>query len=202
MCEVRMAARKKPVYGVGINDMTTPVKEKVNGVIKSKKFYSVWMGILTRSYCPKFKTRNPSYAGVEVCDEWKFLSNFKIWFDYNYKDGYDLDKDIIVGGNKIYSPSTCIFIPHEINTFILESNRKRGDCMIGVCKQKTKSGNIKFVAQIADSGRSHYVGQFDTEIEAHVAWKKAKLEKLNILIDKYPDMDIMVVNSLITRYTH
>lgn len=63
-------------------------------------------------YLPKNK---PTYEGCTVCDEWLYFSNFKKWFDENYIEGFQLDKDIIIRGNKVYSPQTCCFVPKEIN---------------------------------------------------------------------------------------
>lgn len=46
---------------------------------------------------------------------WKYLSNFKKWYDEHYVEGWHLDKDILMQGNKFYSPETCCFVPFEIN---------------------------------------------------------------------------------------
>ena len=46
-----------------------------------------------------------------VCEEWKHFSNFKKWFDENYIEGFDIDKDILIKGNKVYSPEACSFVP-------------------------------------------------------------------------------------------
>lgn len=53
-----------------------------------------------------------------------YFSNFLKWFNGNYIKGYALDKDILIKGNKVYSPETCCFVPYEINTLV--TNRKNG----------------------------------------------------------------------------
>lgn len=80
--------------------------------------------LLQRCYDIKFQHNHPTYVGCVVCDEWLHFSNFKKWFDANFVEGYDLDKDILVKGNKVYSPDTCCFVPHEINILVRNYNRK------------------------------------------------------------------------------
>lgn len=80
--------------------------------------YSRWKGMLRRCYDKSFHDTNPAYKGCSVCNEWHNFQNFAKWFDLNYpKDGldYDLDKDIKVIGNKVYSPETCTFVSSERN---------------------------------------------------------------------------------------
>lgn len=70
--------------------------------------------------------KKPSYIGVKVCDEWKYFSNFKKWFDENYRWDLvekdimvELDKDLFSDDNgKIYIPDTCIFLPRKINAMM------------------------------------------------------------------------------------
>ena len=70
-----------------------------------------------------------SYKGVEVCEEWYNFQNFAEWCEtqkfLNAKDvkgkSYQLDKDILVKGNKIYSPDTCCFVPPEINSLFINA---------------------------------------------------------------------------------
>ena len=109
--------RTKLVYGVGFNDY--------NGNIKYNHVhipsYHTWVEMLKRCFCDNFKNRNKTYTECNCCDEWKSFSAFKMWFDNpanGYKDGYCLDKDILIKGNKIYSPSTCCFVPNEINVLL------------------------------------------------------------------------------------
>lgn len=101
--------KKKRVWGVGINDCEIRSKEKV--VI-------VWRDMLQRCYDSNFVENNHTYTGCSVCDEWLYLSNFKKWFEENYVEGYQLDKDILVKGNKVYSPETCCFVPREITLYL------------------------------------------------------------------------------------
>jgi hypothetical protein len=54
-----------------------------------------------------------------VCNEWHNFQNFAEWFCKNYCDAsmdkWQLDKDIIVPGNRVYSPETCCFVPNAVN---------------------------------------------------------------------------------------
>ena len=119
--------RKSPIYGVGIND----IPEYLRGT----KVYLVWKSILARCYSVKFQNDNPTYKGCYICDEWKRLSAFKDWFDKNYVEGYQLDKDILGSNERCYSPRTCCFIPQELNNLIKNSKESEQGYPRGVRKQ-------------------------------------------------------------------
>lgn len=108
---------KSKLYGVGINDLEEPISH--NG--KHFKFYKVWRAMMYRCYYKEFHKRERTYSECTVCEEWKYLSNFKKWFDENYIEGYELDKDILFEGNKEYSPLKCCFVPRELN-FVVRNN--------------------------------------------------------------------------------
>ena len=80
--------------------------------------YQCWRDMLKRCYDEKSLIRAPTYAGCSVCDEWHDFQNFAKWFDNHYPDDgqkYDIDKDIRVPGNKVYSPMTCSFVSRAEN---------------------------------------------------------------------------------------
>lgn len=104
------------VYGVGYNSAIRkgiPVKDGE----KISKCYDVWRRMLQRCYDPQYKIDHPTYVGVGCCEDWKDYQNFAKWFytTSNFHSGFELDKDLLVQGNKIYSPETCCFLPSEIN---------------------------------------------------------------------------------------
>lgn len=98
LCE--QLRKRTKVCGIGVNDLDHPLSKK------EMKSYYVWASMIRRCYDENELKKRPSYTGCSVCDEWLLFSNFKQWFDENYVDGYQLDKDIIVSKNKIYSPNT------------------------------------------------------------------------------------------------
>lgn len=118
----------KLVYGHGTNDLDEPVK--VNG--KPLKFYYIWKDMLNRCYSEKSLSKHPTYRGCSVCDEWLSLSTFRVWFDVNYRDNTELDKDILVKGNKVYGPEACRFVPQYINSLLLDAGAARGELPVGV----------------------------------------------------------------------
>ena len=159
------------VHGVGI--LGTKYPTKINGV--QTKEYTLWKNMLERCYNDTFKKRQPTYEGCEVSDNFKSYEYFYDWcqnqIGFTNKD-WHLDKDLLIKGNKIYSESTCIFIPAEINLLLVKNTASRGKHLIGVywCK-KDKA----FVARVKKSkGKSEYLGYFKTEVEAFNAYKKAK----------------------------
>ena len=125
-----MRKKNKLVCGVGINDSMDRIE--IDHI--TNKSYGVWTDMLSRCYSSKFHIKFPSYIGCIVCDEWKYYTTFEQWFDKNYVEGFHLDKDILIEGNKTYSPDTCRFVPPNINTILSASNSIRGDYPQGVSK--------------------------------------------------------------------
>src|SRR5574343_280652 len=146
---------------------------KVNG--KNTKPYSIWTAMLQRCYDQRRLSRQPTYIGCSVCNEWLFFPNFKEWFDNNYVEGWELDKDLLVTENKVYSPETCIFVPHSINVLFIDSGAARGKYPIGVYLHK-QSG--KFQAHLKIDGKVKYLGYFDKPEDAHQAYLIAKKENV------------------------
>ena len=100
------------VYGVGYIG-----NGKYTANIKGKpaKAYKTWCGMLERCYCPKLQKKQPTYKGCSTCVEWHDFQVFAKWFNDNYIDGYHLDKDIKIKGNKVYSPKGCEFVSQKHN---------------------------------------------------------------------------------------
>ena len=159
------------VFGVGITGTKYP--SKINGV-KTKE-YALWKRMLERCYSDDFKKKRPTYEGCKVSDNFKSYEYFYEWCHKQIgfgNQGWHLDKDLLTKGNKVYSESTCVFIPSEINSLLVKREASRGEHFIGVCWNKTSK---VFVAQVRkNKGKQEHLGLFNTEIEAFKAYKKAK----------------------------
>lgn len=109
--------------------------------------YLLWKNVIQRCYNRKIHKYKPEYKDKSVCEEWQNYANFKIWYDEHYvPDGnnqLDLDKDLLVQGNKVYSPETCVFLLHYQNTMFERSAKDKiyekedGTFVIGGGKKKT-----------------------------------------------------------------
>ena len=111
--EGRVKDRLVPsVCGVGFLGKGSNKPSK-NG--KTTKKYEVWSHMLKRCYCEKTQKKQPTYIGCAVDVSWHDFQVFSEWFDNNYIDGYHLDKDAKIKGNKIYSPEACVFISQTEN---------------------------------------------------------------------------------------
>ena len=148
--------------------------------------YLKWHDMLVRCYNEKFHERQPQYKGCTVCEEWLNYSNFKVWYDQNKIPGMslDLDKDILFKGNKIYSPETCCFVPHAINTLFLNKKADRGDFPIGVSYEKDKK---KFRAYMSFMGKQIKIGTFDTAESAFARYKEYKENFIKDMAEQYKD---------------
>lgn len=123
------------IFGVGI--LGTKYSSKMNKNIV--KEYRMWRDMLQRCYDEKYKRAHPTYENTTCCKEWLLYENFYEWV--HSQDNYDkwfygkrwaIDKDIIIKGNKIYSPDTCCLVPQNVNSLFLKNDKTRGDLPIGV----------------------------------------------------------------------
>lgn len=128
--------------GIGYSGM------KMNPEMRHSVSYYKWKNMIQRCYDKKVhKKYKPEYKDKSVCEEWLNYSNFKIWFDEHYvpskNNQIDLDKDLLVQGNKVYSPETCVFLLHYQNTMFERSAKDKiyekedGTFVIGGGKKKT-----------------------------------------------------------------
>lgn len=153
-------------------------KTKINN--KITKEYQTWINIFKRCYNKTYQEKHPSYNNCIVDNEWHNFQNFAKWFEENYIDGYQLDKDILVKGNKIYSPETCCFVPQEINSLFIKRQNKRGEYPIGVSKHRNR-----FASNILIDKKRKYLGTFNTPQEAFQIYKIVKEKHIKEIADKY-----------------
>ena len=156
-------------------------KSKING-IKTPQ-YKTWRNMLERCYHPE--KRSSTYEKCEVCEEWLNFQNFAKWYEENvYKCNNEtmcLDKDILIKGNKIYSPSTCIFVPKGINCLFTNRKNNRGDLPIGVNKQ-----GDKFRSSCCNGRNKRVVlGTFDDKHNAFLMYKINKELVIESMANKY-----------------
>ncbi len=164
-------ARRKSVYGVGLNDADYQVAPHINGKRCRCPFYERWRNMLKRCYCVKFQDRFPSYKGCTATSDWLVFSNFKLWMVKQNWEGKHLDKDILVQGNKIYSPELCLFVTREINNLFTEKKSNVGAYPTGIffCKKYKK-----FSAQLSVNGKRKRIGYFLSSTQAFKEYKSAK----------------------------
>lgn len=188
------------IYGVGIVDLAYTKTKTVNGQQTRCPFYKLWYSMLERCYSPYKLKRNPNYVGVTVCEEWLTFSNFKAWMETQDWEGNQLDKDLLCfDGAKIYSPSTCCFIPQWLNCGIIVQ-RANGNELFGV-----HIGTVEGLVNIykAQCGprvkKESYLGTFPTAELAHRAWQVAHKERLIGLRTRYSGekrVDTRVIDAL------
>ena len=176
---------RNPVFGIGVNDAHYATQPRVNGKQIRDPAYRTWVNMLVRAYNQKYHAAHPTYSDVTVSKEWHSFSAFRAWWLDNHLDGLNLDKDLLVVGNREYSHRSCIYIPQWLNKFTTDSGAARGELPIGVSLYKP-TGKYKSECCNPITGKRHRLGYFTTPEAANSAWLKCKLELADQL---KPDMD-------------
>ena len=176
------------VCGVGI--LGTKYLSAVNGVLT--KEYDLWHSMLRRCYSDSSKKKCPTYIGCEVSAKFKSFEYFYEWcnkqigfYNQGNENPFHLDKDLLIKGNKVYSESTCVFLPQEINSLLTKRTSLRGNHLIGVYWDKTHKAFIALVNK--NKGKQEHLGYFKTEIEAFNAYKQAKETFIKEQAEKWKD---------------
>lgn len=136
-----------------------------------------WKNMIQRCYSDVVHKLKPYYMDKEVCIEWQNYQNFKIWFDAHYIPGtkVDLDKDLLCKEGNIYSPETCAFMTHFLNTVFedrgIESNIQQND-----------DGTYSVSMNVLNKKMN--IGIFDSEEEAHTGFIDGKINYICDLAEK------------------
>lgn len=168
---------KNPYYPMvlGVGMLGSKYPSKIND--KETKEYQAWKGVIYRCFDKKTKGKQLTYQNADCCSEWLCFENFYEWlhgqenFD-NWNDNrWNIDKDILIKGNKFYSPETCCLVPCNVNSLFINKSNYRGDLPIGV----KRSGN-SFLARCSNpiTGKREYLGSYSTPYYAFLAYKKYK----------------------------
>lgn len=155
--------------GTAINDKASVVGIDLDTL---EKLYKLWFGILVRIHPKQWEKRSPTYRGCTLGDGFNRFSDFAKWavkqigFDV---PRFQIDKDLLSNGSKVYSPDTCVFVPHQINSLMLWPKSTRCGLPPGV-----RANRNRFEANCKVEGKCTYFGIFDTPELAFEAYKKVK----------------------------
>ena len=183
-----MNKSSKLVRGIGFNSRHYP--SRIDG--KNVKEYNLWQNMLHR--CTKeYWLEWSAYDGVTCSDDFKDYTFFYEWCnkqvgfgnaDENGKS-WQLDKDLLVKGNKIYNENVCVFLPSRINLLLTKCDAARGEYFVGVCLEKNRN---KFCARSRVGGHKRpHLGSFNTPQEAFQAYKTFKEALIKDVANEYKE---------------
>lgn len=138
--------------------------------------------MLHRCYSPLSLDLKPTYEAVTVEGDFIEFQMFCDWLDINYVDGWSLDKDILVPGNKIYRADRCCMVPMIINTQLNHNRISRGQWPTGVTYDQRGK---RFLAKISKDRHTVNIGQYLTPEEARHAYLLVKRSYLIELANRY-----------------
>lgn len=153
-------------------------------------WYNYWRAMIERVNIKDNKFHR-TYADVTIWDDWYNYQNFAEWAESNYYtiNNYkmELDKDILVKGNRIYSPDTCVFVPDIINSLLIKADKARGDFPIGVYWHGRDEEYRAQCSYITDYGqrKNKWLGGYDNPQDAFEAYKIYKEEYIKKLANKF-----------------
>jgi hypothetical protein len=185
---------RKLIYGVGVNDVMIPEFTKT-------RTWRTWTGIIRRTDMrdPKWLENKPSYQDCTLDSRWYKLSAFKEWIEqWEDFENKEVDKDILIAGNKLYGPDTCLMVRPIVNKWFMPNPNSSSNLPRGVTK--SKKGCIKpYRSQINTiSGKKIALGYFLTIEEASAAYELARKNEIQILIETETDPKVKqaMINSI------
>jgi len=165
--------RAKLVCGVGINDADYTVQPVVFGKQVMCPFYETWQSMLRRCYSATLQAKYPTYIGCSVAPEWLNFMTFRAWMIRQDWVGMELDKDLLIPGNRVYGPQTCVFVSAKLNKFTTGHAAARGEWPLGVYWHK-RDGKFRAKCCNPFTGKQEYLGYFTCPDAAHEAWRARK----------------------------
>jgi hypothetical protein len=163
----------------------------VGYIVRDCPFYRTWHNMLKRR---QNLGDHRTYRGVTVCEEWKSFWAFKEWAETKDWEGKDLDKDILIPGNKDYRPDACLVVDHHINAQKVRTDPQKPipgkKYPQGVYLRRNKGPN-KYVAQIGIDGEKIHIATFSTVEAASSAYCKEKATYLRVLAEEQKQEPIL-----------
>lgn len=147
------------------------------------KQYTTWFSMLSRCYNEKERERYPTYKGVTICDDWCNFQIFAEWFDKNYIENWEIDKDIICTDCKTYSPETCVFVPKEINSLFTGRSKTKRNLPTGIYYLRGR-----YQVSTPTHDKTTYIGFYKTIEEAIIVYRVAKEKYMKEVAEIWKDV--------------
>lgn len=167
-----------------------------DGKVKIHSDYNQWSAMRKRCFLEGRDGYDKKYYGDCYCSE--SFKNFDKYLEWAKKQVgflcrdekgklWQLDKDFLFKGNKLYSEDTCVFIPQRLNKFITLRQRNRGDFPLGVVyNPQMREGNRYQVSGcFKELGLPKRLGSFPTPEIAFETYKLAKEKLAKQLANQY-----------------
>ena len=168
--------------GVDKNGNVPKTQEFKNDRWRDTWEYKKWNEMLRRCFDNKLKEKEPTYKDVVCCERWLCFSHFledleilKQEHNWGKDEKLNLDKDILIKGNKEYSLENCVLVPNYINSLFIKSDASRGKYPVGVYYNKRDK---KYKAQCNINGKLKHLGCYNTIEQAFNSYKQAKEQEI------------------------
>lgn len=187
----------KLVFGLGVYTRGSHTSRDISG--NRTKVYSLWASMLSRCQPDgAVQKRTNVYTGCEVHPEFIRFQDFAEWCHNQngfHFDGWELDKDILIPGNRIYGPDTCCFVPKHLNQLFTHKQANQGMYPTGVSYDKSRA---LFQAKIKIDGVTKSLGRFETPERAESAYKTAKYSEIHRLANVWrQDLDPRIYTAIL-----
>ena len=209
-------AHTSQIRGGDIRDFCAEkvVKSKTNNIIHkvgdrgddkslidgNPKIYQVWCAMLQRCYSQHNEYIKRNYKDCEVSSYFRNFPQFLEWWKMKSEGisvDLQLDKDILIKGNRLYSETTCTLVPRDVNMLLIKRDKARGKYPIGVTYCKNTK---RYKAQFSKFNVITHLGFYDDIEGAFLAYKKAKEEHIKEVANKYKDVIEDKVYEILMRY--
>lgn len=147
---------------------------QVSGVQMRTKACTVWRDIAKRCQTGGgMQKKFPSYVGCSMSANFQDFQFFANWYTCQIGYGiatYQIDKDILIEGNKEYHEDKCVLVPYALNSFLCAADAIRGKYPQGVSLHRVD----KFSAHITVDNKAINLGVFSSVSEAQKVYQTAK----------------------------
>ena len=148
---------------------------RANGEQHFTRSYKAWLDMRYRcKHDGKWQAKYPTYKGCHNSQLFDSPQGFIEWSTRQPGGGvtgFQLDKDLLLKGNKLYSEDVCVYLPQALNKFLTDKQSVRGIYPRGVHFNKHVG---KLCAKVSVMGESVHLGYFGNTEEAFAAYKSAK----------------------------
>lgn len=148
--------------------------------------YACWESMMRRVYNPQDEANALTYKGCTVCEEWHNFQNFAEWCQTQKGfgvQGFQIDKDILVKGNRCYSPNACCFVPKHINSAVTGIKVFNQSGYAGV----EENANSNYSAGITMNSVGVHLGTFETKEKAYFIYTAIKEAYIRSLAEIYKE---------------